>query len=95
MSEAEAEVLDVAAVDIEARHIAGLESLTEDQKVTLARELLALKVAEAAARKGVVVTRRETLDTIFAAEAGAVSQGFQPQVDFFLPLDNELPLRTS
>jgi phosphopantetheine adenylyltransferase len=85
----------VTAYDIEVAHEEALASLSEVQQVALAREILAVKIADAAKVQGVVASRRDTLDAVFEAEAGATNRGFKPLVNFFLPLDQELPLRTS
>lgn len=89
MSETEAAV-DVA--EIERRHVAALESLTPEQQLALAREILGARVLVEGALRDVVATRRVVLDAVFAAEAKAMNAGRTPVLDFFLPLDRELPL---
>lgn len=79
--------------DVEAQHAAALESMTTDQYLAMAREILAVQIRNEGKAKRVFVTRRESLDGVFAAEAEARNAGATPKVDFFLPIDNDLPLQ--
>lgn len=79
--------------DIQAAHKAALESMSSDQYLAVARELLATMIREKANARDVFVTRMESLEAVFEAEANAVNAGAKPKVDFFLPLDNALPLQ--
>jgi len=82
---------EVTMIDIEIAHRAAIASMTGEQKLAMARELLANQIRHAAERQRKMVTRRESLEGVFTAEAVARRQGATPQVDFFLPLENELP----
>lgn len=72
-------------------HTAILESMTPDQLLVMARELVASRVRLESERVGQYVNRRESLDAVFAAEAEARVQGASPKIDFFLPIDNDFP----
>jgi hypothetical protein len=82
------------AADVRHTHIAALETCSQEQLTALARELLALKIVDAGNAHGVTVTRSEALDEAFVAEAAALNQGYTAKVDFFLPLDKEIPIKT-
>lgn len=82
----------VDAAEIERRHVAALESLTPEQQLALAREILAARVLVESRLRKLQATRRVVLDAVFASEAEATNDGRNPVMDFFLPLDRELPL---
>lgn len=73
-------------------HIGTLLGMTTEQRLVMARELLAEMIRAKAFARGVFVTRQEALESVFEAEAAATNSGAQPRVDFFLPLSNNLPL---
>ncbi|AXQ68754.1 hypothetical protein HOU00_gp371 [Caulobacter phage CcrPW] len=73
-------------------HIRTLLGMTEDQKLVMARELLAEMIRAKGHVAGVFVTREEALNSVFDAEKAAIANGASPKVDFFLPLSNNLPL---
>jgi hypothetical protein len=81
----------VEAKHIQLDHIAALASLTPDYALALSREIFAAQIRAQAQAKGVFVTRMESLEAVFAAEANAVNAGAAPKIDFFLPLSTELP----
>lgn len=103
---------------VENMHRAALESMTEEQRLAMAREILATQIrAEAkyaeVKRRAVrgefkepmepealehlfqryAYPRIDSLRAAFQAEADARNMGAEPKVDFFLPLDTELPLQ--
>ncbi|USN14823.1 hypothetical protein DOMOVOI_03490 [Brevundimonas phage vB_BpoS-Domovoi] len=77
--------------DLEAQHRAILESMTPDQMLVMAREMVASRARLESERVGQFVSRKESLDAVFAAEAAARDLGAEPKIDFFLPLDNDFP----
>lgn len=80
------------ATEISKAHIAALESMTPDQLLAVARELFANQIRMMAAKNYQMVTREESLDGIFEAEANARASGAAvPKVDFFLPITTEIP----
>lgn len=72
-------------------HIAALATLSPDHALALAREVFAAQIRAQAQAKGVFVTRMESLEAVFEAEANAVNAGAEAKIDFFLPLTTELP----
>lgn len=75
-------------------HAAILATMTPDQMLVMAREMVASRARLESARLGKFVTRRESLEAVFVAEAAAREQGATPKIDFFLPLDNDFPEAT-
>ena len=75
-------------------HAAILATMTPDQMLVMAREMVASRARLEAGRLGKFVTRRESLEAVFCAEAAAREQGAEPRIDFFLPLDNDFPEAT-
>jgi hypothetical protein len=83
------------AAQIAEDHEHALRSMNPDQLLAMARELLATAIRDKAQVQGVFTTRLESLQAVFEAEANAVNAGASAKVDFFLPLDAELPLRVT
>lgn len=82
----------MSELTVREHHIRTLLGFTDDQKLVMARELLAEMIRAKGHAAGVFVTREEALNSVFEAEEKATATGAKPQVDFFLPLSNNLPL---
>ena len=80
-------------LDIEANHIDVLTRMDPAQRLVMAREILASQIRAKAKEQGVYITRKESLEAVFEAEARAVEAGASPKVDFFMPLSSDLPLQ--
>lgn len=85
----------MTADEIRADHKDRLEAFSDEDKLVMSREILAAMVRFMGkyAKPPVKVTRKESLAAIFETEAAARAAGAKPKVDFFLPLDQELPLQ--
>lgn len=69
-----------------------IAGMTEAQLLVMAREMLASRMRlEFQNKRGMIMTRQESLEAVFAAEAETRANGALPKVDFFLPLDNDFP----
>lgn len=77
--------------DIAKAHTDAIASMTDEQRLAMARELLASRARLEAGRKSEFVDRGQSLDAVFCAEAEARRLGAVPKVDFFLPIDNDFP----
>ncbi len=80
--------------EVEAEHIKALESFTQEQFLAAARELLASMIRLKASQESPpsFITRKESLDAVFAQEAEARKKGATAINNFFLPIDNQLPI---
>ncbi len=100
--------------DLASQHRSIIESMTDDQRLAMAREILACQIRNEAkfdglrrrALKGDLlltlpeealehmyerVSRKDSLGGVLEAEAAARNVGALPKVDFFLPIENDLP----
>lgn len=72
-------------------HEQAIEAMTEDQRLAISREVLAVVIRMKARAAGEPVGRYESLRGVFRAEADARARGAKPNVDIFTPIGRELP----
>lgn len=82
----------VTSRDVEWMHIDAIQSMTTEQKLVIAREILAHKLSEVARAQGKKLSRRDALDGVFRVESQTRNDGAKPHIDFLYPLDIEIPL---
>lgn len=71
-------------------HARVISGMSEEARLVMARELMAARMRqEFQAKRGMILTRQESLEAVFAAEVEAREKGAVPKVDFFLPLEND------
>lgn len=88
----EAHLVTLTGADLREHHIRTIGHMDEDQRLVMAREVLVAMMIAEASKQGRDLTRKTALAAIFASEAQAMNQGRVAVINFFLPIDQDLPL---
>lgn len=78
--------------DIWSEHAERLAAMREEDRLVVAREVIAAIVRTIGYKRGEPVTRLSSLEQVFLQEAQARAAEIAPWTDIFLPLDRDLPM---